>query len=278
VALLAPVGTRSIQKMLDDRLLDAADVVVLNAIPGADSLRNPGHPKLFHLRAGDRQQVERVVRHAVTLGLTQMAVLYQDVPIGKSGLAAAEQATGAARLTLVPFGATAEPVQVAAAARRAADTAAQCVLVLGSPRFAADGIASLRQARFTKSIYALSYVPPALVKKLAEDGARGVALAQVYPNPNGNTTALQHAFQGAMKRAGVAGPYSAFHLEGYVTARVLAEGLRRAKELSAAGLARALRAMGDHNLGGYHVNFSNGNVGSRFVDIAVMNRDGRLTY
>ena len=282
VALLAPVGTRSIQKLLDDKLLDAADVIVLNAIPGADSLRNPGHPKLFHVRAGDRQQVERVVRHAVTLGITQMAVLYQDVPLGKSGLAAAEKVAEelrkSARLKLMPFSATAEPVQIAASARRAADSGSQSVLVLGSPKFAADGIASLRQAGFTKSVYALSYVPPVLIKKLAEEGARGVALAQVFPNPNGNTWALQHAFHAAMKRANINGPFTAFQLEGYVTARVLAEGLRRAKEVSPTGLARSLRAMGDVNLGGFRVNFSKDNVGSGFVDIAVMNRDGRLTY
>jgi branched-chain amino acid transport system substrate-binding protein len=282
VALLAPVGTRSIQKMLDDKLLDTADVIVLNAIPGADSLRKPGHPKLFHIRAGDRQQVERVVRHAVTLGITQMAVLYQDVPIGKSGLSAAqkvvEELQKSASLRLTAFSANAGAVKIASAARRAADSAPQSVLVLGSPKFTADGIAALRQASFTKSIYALSYVPPALIHKLAEDGSRGVALAQVFPNPNGNTSALQHAFHGAMNRAGIKPPFTAFQLEGYVTARVLTEGLRHAKELSAAGLARALRAMGDVSLGGFRVNFSKDNVGSGFVDIAVMNRDGRLTY
>ena len=278
VALLAPVGTRSIQRMLDDRLLDAADVVVLDAVPGADSLRSPGHPKLFHVRAGDRQQVERIVRHAVTLGLARMAVLYQDVPLGHSGLAAAKTVAEGLRLELAPFGATVEPVQVAAAARRIGDSAAQGALVLGSPRFAAEGIASLRQAGFAKSVYALSYVPPGLVQKLAGEGARGVALAQVFPNPNGNTSALQHAFHGAMKRMGTGGPFTAFQLEGYVTARVFAEGLRRAKEVSASGLARSLRAMGDVNLGGFRIDFSKGNVGSGFVDIAVMNRDGRLTY
>jgi ABC-type branched-subunit amino acid transport system substrate-binding protein len=122
------------------------------------------------------------------------------------------------------------------------------------------------------------YVPPGLVQKLAGEGACGVALAQVFPNPNGNTSALQHTFHGAMKRMGTAGPFTAFQLEGYVTARVLAEALRRAREASPAALARALRTMGDVNLGGFRIDFSKGNVGSAFVDIAVMNRDGRLTY
>ena len=278
VALLAPVGTRSIQRLLDDKLLDPADTLVLNAVPGADALRNPGHAKLFHIRAGDRQQVARIVRHAVTLGIRHLAVVYQDVPIGQSGLAAATQVAAELGVKLSPVKVGAEPVQLADGAGRAVASDAQSTLVLGSPRFAAQAIVALRQAGLVKSIYALSYVSPALIQQIGEGAARGVALAQVYPNPNGSTKALQHAFQAAMKRAGTNGPYTAFQLEGYVTARVLAEGLRRARDTSPSGLARSLRAMGDVDLGGYHVDFSRGNVGSSYVDIAVINGDGRLTY
>ncbi|AMO25323.1 hypothetical protein UC35_08055 [Ramlibacter tataouinensis] len=278
VALLSPVGTRSIQRMLDEKLLDAADTLVLNAIPGAESLRSPGHPKLFHIRAGDRQQVERIIRHAVTLGMTQMAVLVQDVPIGKSQLAAAVKAAESLNVKLTTFTVAANAASLAEPAARAAATPSHSALVLGSPKFGADAIVALRKAGHAKSVYALSYVPPAMVMQAAEGASRGVALAQVFPNPNGSKMALQHRFQDAMKRAGVTGPYTVFHLEGYVNARVLAEGLRRTREAGAAGLARALRAMGDCDLGGYHVDFSRDNVGSSFVDIAVINGAGRLVY
>ena len=278
VALLAPVGTRSIQRLLDDRLLDQADTVVLNAVPGADALRHPGHAKLFHIRAGDRQQVTRIVRHAVTLGIRHLTVVYQDVPIGQSGLAAATQVAAEVGVKLTAVKAGSEPEPLTDGARRAMAADAQSALVLGSPRFAAQAIVALRQAGLVKSVYALSYVSPALIQQFGESAARGVALAQVYPNPNGSTKALQHAFQAAMKRAGMNGPHTAFQLEGYVTARVLAEGLRRARDMSPSGLARSLRAMGDVDLGGYHVDFSRGNVGSSYVDIAVINGDGRLTY
>jgi branched-chain amino acid transport system substrate-binding protein len=59
---------------------------------------------------------------------------------------------------------------------------------------------------------------------------------------------------------------------------VLTEGLRRTRDVTPAGLARALRAMGDCDLGGYRVNFARDNVGSSFVDIAVISGDGRLMY
>lgn len=278
VALLSPVGTRAIQRMLDDKLLDQGDALVLNAIPGAESLRDPGHPRLFHIRAGDRQQVERIIRHAVTLGMTQMAVLCQDVPIGKSGLAAATKAAEALHVRLTTFLVAANAPSPAEAAVRAAALQAHSALVLGSPRFAAEGIVALRKAGHANAVYALSYVAPAMVNQLAEGAARGVALAQVFPDPNGARMALQHQFQDAMQRAGLPPPFTAFQLEGYVTARVLGEGLRRTRDASPTALARALRAMGDVDLGGYHVDFSRGNVGSSFVDIAVINGDGRLVY
>lgn len=281
LALLSPVGARAIQRMLDDKLLDQADVVVLNAVPGAESLRNPGHPRLFHIRAGDRQQVERIVRHALTLSISQMAVLYQDVPVGRSGWAAAQQAAASLGVKLLPFMAEAEALQPTEAATRAAASQPQSALVLGGPSFAANAIGALRKAGLGKFVYALSYVPPGLIKQVADDAARGVALAQVYPNPNGSTLALQHDFQAAMRRVGAANgsaPYSAFHLEGYVSARVLAEALRRSREFTAAGLARALRAMGEVDLGGYRVNFAKDNIGSSFVDIAVINGNGQLVY
>lgn len=55
LALVSPVGSAALSRMMKDHLLDDADVVVMNAVPGAATLRNPGHPKLFHVRAGDRE-------------------------------------------------------------------------------------------------------------------------------------------------------------------------------------------------------------------------------
>jgi len=86
VALISPIGSASIQRMLNDKLLDKYDVVFMNAIPGAEPFRNPGHPRLFHVRAGDKQQLEEIVKHASTLGMTRLAVLHQEIPIGTSGM------------------------------------------------------------------------------------------------------------------------------------------------------------------------------------------------
>jgi branched-chain amino acid transport system substrate-binding protein len=280
VALLSPVGSVALKRMLDDKLLDSADVIVLNAIPGAEALRDPGHPKLFHIRAGDRQQIEKIVLHADTLSVRRLGVLHQNIPIGTSGLAvASEVAKLTGRVAVTPFAATLEQPSLAAAALKLQQADTQAVLVVGAPRFMADGVSELRKAGLRQFIFALSYVPPSLVFKVAGPAARGVALAQTYPNPNSVTLPLVREMRAAMAEiSSKTTSYTSFHLEGYITGRVFIEAARHTREVGAEMLARTLHSIGEIDLGGFRVDFSKGNVGSRFVDIGVVNVEGRLVY
>lgn len=283
VALISPIGSAAMTEMYKQKLLDKSDVVIMNVIPGAESLRNPGHARVFHVRAGDRQQIEKIVQHAKTLGTTKMTVLYQDLPIGTSGFAMAEQAAKAAALPDfkgVKSG-TEAPV-LAAAAEQVRKLEPQAVLVVGAPRFMADGVAALRKAGVSQSLFVLSYVPAGLLVKLAgPEGARGVGIAQTYPNPNGIILPVQRDFQAAMKAAHPdLRNYTPFHLEGYLSARIVAEAIKRSKdkEITPATLEKALRAAGEMDFGGYRVDFSKSNVGSSWVDIGVVTAEGRIRY
>lgn len=283
VALLSPIGSAAMTEMYKRKLLDQSDVVVMNVIPGAESLRNPGHPRVFHVRAGDKQQIEKIVHHAKTLGTQRMAVLYQDLAIGTSGWAVAEQAAKAEGLADFKGVKTApEAPALAAAAAQVKALDPQAVLVVGAPRFMAEGVGALRKAGVSQSLFVLSYVPAGLLVKLAgPEGARGVGIAQTYPNPNGITLPLQRDFQAAMKAAHPdLKNYSSFHLEGYLSARVVAEAIKRSRdrEISPATLERALRTAGEMDFGGYRVDFSKGNVGSSWVDIGVVTADGKIRY
>lgn len=281
VALISPIGSAALKRMLDDKLLDKHDVVVMNAIPGAEAFRNPGHPRLFHVRVGDKQQIEKLVQHAQTLGITRLAVLHQDIAIGTSGMkVVTDEVARVGGLEVKGFQSTAELPAMAAASQELAKSNAQGVLVIGAPRFMADGVAQLRKAGVSHSIFVLSYVPPALIVKLAgPEAARGVGIAQTFPNPNGKTKALLRDFQAAMK---VTSPdqqvYTPFQLEGYLSARIVGEALKRAKDAKPESLVKALQTMGEIDFDGYRVDFSRNNAGSRFVDIAVIDTDGRLRY
>lgn len=282
VALLNVVGSGLLGTLLSRHLLDTADVVLLGAIPGAEAFREPGHPRLFHIRSGDRAQLERILLHSRTLGVQQVHVLYQDVAVGQSGLAVLRAA--AARLGQPSITATAsslQPQALAAAVRTAAAAPAQAYVLLGFPQFMAEALADLRSAGARQAVFALGYLTPEhAVRAAGLSGARGLGLTQALPNPNGKTLPLQREFQAAMDRSpSRAAQYTPFHLEGCVAARVLVEGLRRIEgPITADALAKSLHAMGEIDLGGYRVDFSNSQVGSVWSDIGVMSSNGRLSF
>lgn len=281
VALISPVGSASLKRMLDDKLLDKYDVVVMNAVPGAEALRNPGHPRLFHVRAGDKQQLEKIVNHARTLGILKLGVLHQNIPMGSSGMkVVADEAARLTGMEIKGYEGSTNPEQLAKAAQDVANFNAQGVLVIGAPPFASAGVAQLRKIGVTQSIFVLADTAPGLLVKVAGDSARGVGIAQIYPNPNGRTTTLMREFQTAMKAAHPdMTAYASFQLEGYLSARIVGEGLRRIKgEITPAALAKSLQAMGELDFEGYRVDFSKGPIGGRFVDIAVVDVSGRLRY
>jgi len=210
-------------------------------------------------------------------------VLYQDLAIGTSGWAVAEAAAkdeGGLSIQGVKSGPEAPALAAAAEQVKKLDT--QAVLVVGAPRFMADGVAALRKAGVSQMLFVLSYVPAGLLVKLAgPEGARGVGISQTFPNPNGITLPLQRDFQAAMKAAHPdIKRYSNFHLEGYLSARIVAEAIKRSKErdITPAMLERALHSAGEIDLGGFRVDFSKGNVGSQWVDIGVVNVEGRIVY
>lgn len=128
VALLSPVGSAALSRVVRDKLLDKHDMVVVNAVPGSETFRKPGHPNLFHVRAGDRQQTEKIITNASTMGISRVQVLYQDLPIGAAGMDVVKQLAAASGGALVAGGVQSKHDDAALA------DAARAVLKNGEPQ------------------------------------------------------------------------------------------------------------------------------------------------
>lgn len=281
VALISPIGSAAMGKLLKEDLLDKYNFVIVNAIPGADVFRKPGHKHLFHIRASDGQQIDRILRHASTVGIRKMHVFHQDLAVGTSALAVAKELGVKYNVTVTGVQSKHEEATLQVGAKQVFSAIPDGVLVIGSPKFAADAIAQLRKAGMAGSIFTTGYMPASLLAKIAGDAeARGVGISQTYPNPNIRSQPLQRDFQEVMKQyAPDVKMYSSVHLEGYLSARVLVEGLKQAGSNAGADrLAAALKNMGRQDFGGFIVDFSKGNSGSNFVDIGVVAAGGRLIY
>jgi ABC-type branched-subunit amino acid transport system substrate-binding protein len=281
VAFLNLLGSANVGAVLKDKTLEDLKVPVVGITPGADVLRAAGNPWLFHVHASDTAQLRRILNHLATLGTKEIAVVYQDIPFGQGGLKFVEEAAPSLKLAItgrIPVPSAADDLRSQAASLRAAK--AQAYIMILAPNSGIALVRDVRKGGDPTPIYGMSYVPvKGILDKAGSDNAVGIGLAQVTPNTFSSSSGLVRQFQAAMeKHAGAGTGRSQLHLIGYLSCRVLVEGLRQAgpaptpQKLQVA--LRKVRA----DLGGYVVDFSGGNEGAKYVDIGVVTRDGRLMY
>jgi ABC-type branched-subunit amino acid transport system substrate-binding protein len=116
-----------------------------------------------------------------------------------------------------------------------------------------------------------------LVKELGPL-AEGLVFAQIVPLPTRRTARIVKEYQRDYAAAFPNASLSFTSLEGYIAARTLAEGLRRAgNKVTRESLVTALESMQDFDLGDFFVNYSaKSHNASRFVDLTIVNRDGQF--
>lgn len=281
IAFINLIGSANATALIEQRVLDDLRIPVVGVTPGAESSRSPGSPYLFHIQAGDRAQLDMIMSHLGTLGLRRVSVIYQDVPSGRDGASFVEQSVGAKKLVLqqkvaVMPGSQDLSQQVAQLKSQPAEA---YIMILAS-NFAGMFVAQARKQGDRTPIYGLSYITAQdIVSRAGVEGAAGVALAQTSPNAATATTGVMRDFQAAMRAAGAKEEdLSASTFSGYLAARVVGEALRRSgTSPTPAALSAALRNT-RLQLGGYALDFTRDNVGSRQVDIAVIDAKGRLRY
>jgi ABC-type branched-subunit amino acid transport system substrate-binding protein len=115
----------------------------------------------------------------------------------------------------------------------------------------------------------------AFLSALGSDG-RGVIVSQVTPAPHLSTTMLGQEYKVAARETGAPMSYAA--MEGFVSAKVLVEGLRRAgRNPTREGLINALESMGRHDLGGMVMSYGpNNHSGSDYVELTIIDKYGRF--
>jgi ABC-type branched-subunit amino acid transport system substrate-binding protein len=111
------------------------------------------------------------------------------------------------------------------------------------------------------------------------DTGQGVVISQVVPFPYAQNTPMVRDYQLRMTEAGHK-DFDFTSLEGYLTARVLVEGLRRAgKNLTRDSLIAGLESMNEVNLGGFTINYSSkSHQASNFTDLTIIGRGGKFMH
>lgn len=115
----------------------------------------------------------------------------------------------------------------------------------------------------------------ALAKELDKEG-RGVQISQVVPFPWDSTVPVVKEYRLLLEAAKDEPGFGT--LEGFIAAKVMVEGLKRAgKNLTRESFIKAMESLDAYDAGGFKVTYGADNrSGSRFVDLTIISRDGRF--
>jgi ABC-type branched-subunit amino acid transport system substrate-binding protein len=277
-ALLGYVGTASSNAVLP--IITDAKVPFIGPLTGAMSVREPGNRYVFNVRASYADEIALIVNQLVSTGTRKIGVVYQNDAFGKSGLEAVARFLAERRLSIHATGSVergSTDVTQVVADMRANEPEAIVLILTYAP--AASFIKAMRKVGYMGQFHNLSAVgSTTLAETLGTDGI-GIAITQVVPFPWAGAAPVVREYQKAMQELGQK-DYDFTSLEGYIGARVLVEGLRRAgRDLSRERLVGALETLNRFDIGGLSVTYAPGaHSGSRFVDTTIIGSSGRFIH
>ena len=276
-ALFGYVGTPTCLAALP--LVTEAKVPFFGPFTGAEALRDPFHRTVFHLRASYYDETALIVRQLTALGLKKIAVFYQNDAYGKAGLEGVRRALKEQGLAPVALGTVERnTVNVAQAVQDIAPKLPDAVVQISAYKSCAAFIHAARKAGYGGTFFNVSFVgTQALADELGKAG-RGIMVSQVMPFPFSTTTAISREYLDAVHKAGADAQPNYSSMEGYLAAKVLTEGLRRAgRNPSRDSLVSGLESIQKADFGGFSVNFgARDHVASRFVDLSMITEDGKV--
>lgn len=272
-ALFGFFGTATTQAALP--LISKAGVILFSPLTGAESLRNPFSPNIWHTRASYYEETEALVTQLTQVGMDRIAAVHQNDAFGLEGLEGIRRALSRRGLALAG---TAEVARnstgVAGAVESLKGIQPSAIILVLTQASAAAFIRAWRQpsqAHKTTALRTLSVVDAnALRDALGEAGA-GIGVSQVVPFPYD------------ARKAPVAGEYvDAAHerksdvsfagLEGFIAAKALVATLRKnAGKPERDKLIDTMKSMGTLDLGGFPLQFGpRQNSGSNFVELVAL--------
>jgi branched-chain amino acid transport system substrate-binding protein len=241
-----------------------------------DKFRKP----VFHVRASYTAELEGIVRVLGTSGLVSPSGRYAFVynQDAKANLGAFEDV---ARRTNVTIGASVaidrNSTDMRAPVTQLLEGKPSAVVAITTAKAMGALIKELRRQGYGGTIVSSSFAGDPLVAEAGREGA-GTIVVQVVPDPRVKTTGVARAYHAALAQCGANTVPTVSGLEGYISARVLVEGLQRAgSNVSRERLIASLESITRLDLGGIEITFSPSNrEGTSFVELLIIAKDGRL--
>ncbi len=248
-------------------------------LSGLDQLRKPEHKQSYFTRASYGQELAKIADYLATSGRKTVAILFSDGAFGKGASAGFEAIAGKAGLTIagkvqMPDG----KFDLAALTQQLKATGAAGVVGLTS------AVGALEWAKSELPKLGIAYLTISLLGNEASvqalgDSASGIVVSQTAPYPQNRKYPISVEMLALMnKQSGVDTRKLGFSaMEGYIAARLLVEGLKRAgRNLTGESFSAAL-GKAPFDLRGMRLDFTGGKrSGTSFVELSQVSRDGRF--
>ena len=276
-ALIGAVGTPTSQA--GQPIATAAKVPFVGPFTGAQFLREPYNRYVVNVRASYFQETEAWIAHLTKdLGITKIAILYQDDAFGLAGLEGVQRALAKRHLSLVASGSfKRNTTAVKTAFLDIMKAEPEAVVTVGPYKPVAAFIKLARLLKKDAVFVAISFVgADSLAKELGSDGA-GVVISQVVPFPWDTSLPLVASYQNAMAATDGKAKPGFVSLEGYIVGRLAIDALERVKGgPTREAFLDAVNAA-PFDFGGLVLNYGPGNnQGSDQVYLTILQSDGSL--
>ena len=274
--IFSTVGTENF-KAVEEKVTTPAKVPLFAPSSGAEILRAPYKRYVFPVRAGYHAEMEKIIQHLTTIGITRVSIFYDDDSFGKDILVGVERAMAKRTLKIHSLaGVDRDGKLIADAVRKIGATSPQATIVGSAGGTALKFVREMLKQGYSMPLYLNSGINIASLTKELGDSARGMAVVQLMPSINNGNFAVAREFKKVVEgRPGT--PMTTKGLEGYVAAKILGEALQRAgKDLTREKFVQALEDFQKFDLGGLTVHYSSTErIGMTYVDLAVISHGGR---
>lgn len=276
-AFVSFIGTANVEAALP--LITTAKIPLIAPLTGASLLRTPFNRYVFHVRASYAQEVEQMVEHVLTIGMKRVAVFYDDDAFGQDVAQAVEVALRKRNLTPVAVGKVERGSADVSTALETIAAANPQVIICGSfGKSVIEFVKGMKAKPIKPQFHMLSFFTAgSSIRQLGLD-ARGIGVTQVMPSPKSAHTGLVREFHTLMEKHSPRDPISYISLEGFLTAKVIVEGLRRAgPALTREKFMTALEGFRNLDLGGLYLSYSpTDHIGLKKVEITVVDSGGNV--
>lgn len=275
------VGTGNAEALIKEKVLSEAGIPLLTSRTGATSMTGKSEPYIFLTRASYAEEVEKIMQQYGSTGHNRFAIFYQNDSFGLDVLASAEASIKKSGGSLVAKGSYEKNTTVVGNAVKAIAAAKpQAVIMISNTAASAEFLKQSRDAGNLAQYVALSVTDGEQVAKLiGNPKAQGLALTQVVPDPAARSVPLIKEIHDTFQKFPPKGVVvNQTFVEGYLNAKVLVEALRRAgPNPTRKKLRDTLETIKDYDAGGIFISFTpDKHVGSHFIDLSILNRDGKL--